>query len=93
MSSTYATVIIDAADKEQASADLGDDNLFTIQLSETGDEPVTQCAASGWFLNSQLDYIANQQAWPRTIFFGTDLDAQLAEAGLRIVITIAEPIN
>ena len=93
MNYTYATVIIDAADKEQASADLSDPNLFSIELSETGDEPVTHYGASGWFLNSQLDYIANQQAWPRTIFFGTDLDAQLAEAGLKIVMTVAEPIN
>lgn len=90
MSSTYATVILAAEDREQASADLEDANLFTIPLSESGQEPATHYAASGWFLNDQLDYIANQEIWPRTVRFGDDLDAHLTDAGLQQIV-VTEP--
>lgn len=90
MSSTYATVIIDAADLDEASTDLNDDKLFTIRLSPTGEEPPTHYAASGWFHNEQLDYIANQQMWPRSVRFGTDLATHVAEAGLQIIVTPQE---
>lgn len=83
---TYATVIIEAADLEQASSDLSDENLFSIRLSESGQEPATHYAASGWFLNEQLDYIANQELWARTVRFGDDLDAHLTDAGLQQIV-------
>lgn len=93
MESTYATVIIAAADREQAAADLEDDKLFTIRLSEDGQEPATHYAASGWFYNEQLDYIANQEFWARSVRFGNDLSAHLEAEGLKQIIDVAELIN
>lgn len=93
MSSTYATVIVSTADRATAHADLEDDNLFTIALSADGSDPATHYAASGWFLNGQLDFIANEAAWSKTMRFGNDLSAHLGAEGLKQVIDVAELIN
>lgn len=90
MDSTYATLIVSAADRDQAHTDLADQALLSIPLSANGAEPVTHYAASGWFLNAQLDFIANDATWPHTLRFGRDLDGHLADAGLQVVSVIPE---
>jgi len=89
MNSTYATVIITDANKQQAQSDMGD-GLFNVPLSSTGELPATNWMSSGWFFNEELDRICNigegAFTWPYQISFGDDWQAALDYLGLQIVI-------
>lgn len=87
MDYTYATVIIPAADQSAAQAEFP--AYFTTGLSADGTPPATNYVTSGPFENGELDHIANDVTWPRTIYFGSDTQAALDRAGLKIV---AEPM-
>lgn len=85
-SSTFANVFVAAADQAEAQADMGD-GFFTAQLSETGLAPATYFWSTGYFLDSELDKIVNDVAWPRTVKF-EDADQALSSMGLQPVIAV-----
>ncbi len=80
-SSTFATVVVAAADQAAAQADFPD--FFTAAYA-TADAPevITHYVSSGWFYDTELDQIVNEASWPRTVRFG---DAQAALNGLGLV--------
>ena len=84
-SSTFATVIIAAADQQAAQADFPD--MFTAGYTNNLEQPevATHFVSSGWFYDSELDQIVNDVTWPRTVRFG---DAQAALASLNLVPVI-----
>jgi hypothetical protein len=82
--STFANVFIAAADQEQAQSEIGE-GYFTAPLSADGTAPATHYWSTGYWLDSQLDFICNEATWPKTVKFG-DAQAALAEMGLQPVV-------
>jgi hypothetical protein len=88
MNSTFSSVFILAADQEQAQQDLGE-GYFTAPLSADGTAPATHYWSTGYWLDSQLDFIVNEATWPKTVKFG-DAQAALASMGLMPVVEAQE---
>jgi len=86
---TFASVIIAAADKAAAQADLSE-YQFTAPLSPTGEAPATHWMSSGPWDNEQLDFIVNEATWPSKVYFGTDWQAAVAAEGLMPVTEAPE---
>jgi nicotinamidase-related amidase len=84
MSSTYATVVIEAKYQSAAQEDTTDQH-FIVGYSSDGNLPVTNYVDSGWWLNEELDTIVNDATWPKQVFFGNDLQSVLADLGLTLV--------
>ncbi len=89
MNSTQATVIIADADKAQAQADLSE-YQFTVPLSASGEAPATNWMSSGWWYDSQLNDIVNVFTWPKQIYFGSDWQSAIAQAGLQVIPEVAQ---
>lgn len=92
-SSTFATVIIAAADQAAAQADFP--GMFTAGYANDPEQPevATHYVSSGWFFDAELDEIVNDVTWPRTVKFG-DAQAALANMGLvPVVMPVAEDEN
>jgi hypothetical protein len=85
MNSTYATVVIEAEYQAAAQADMGE-GFFVAGFSADGSAPATSYISSGWFLNSELDFIVNDATWPKQVFFGNDLQSVLTQLNLVPVI-------
>jgi hypothetical protein len=84
-SSTFATVIIQAADQAAAQEDFP--GLFTAAYADFADRPVTtHYVSSGFFYDEELDKIVNDVTWPRIVKFG-DAQAALTSQGLVPVVT------
>jgi hypothetical protein len=85
-SSTFATVIIAAADQSAAQEDFP--GLFTAGYTNNPDEPTiaTNYVSSGYFYDEELDKIVNDVTWPRIVKFG-DAQAALTSQGLVPVVT------
>ncbi len=80
-SSTFATVIIAAADQAAAQADFP--GLFTAAYADFADRTVTtNYVSSGFFYDEELDRIVNDVTWPRVVRFG---DAQQALIAMGLV--------
>jgi hypothetical protein len=84
MNSTFASVFITSEDQPAAQQDLGD-GYFTAPLSADGTAPATHYWSTGYWLDSQLDFIVNEATWPKTVKFG-DAQAALASMGLMPVV-------
>ena len=84
MDSTNVTIIIAAADQQAAQADLGAD-FFITPASATGQEPATNYFTSGWFLNTELDRIADEAQWKKKIR-SADWQVALAGEGLQMIV-------
>jgi hypothetical protein len=86
-SSTFATVIIAAADQAAAQADFPD--MFTAGYTNNPEQPeiATHYVSSGWFYDAELDEIVNDVTWPRVVKFG-DAQAALASMGLVPVVVM-----
>lgn len=86
--STFATVIVSAADQQAAQADFP--GMFTAAYSDNRDAPevATHYVSSGWFYDAELDQIVNEAKWPRVVKFGDAL-AALASLGLVQVREVA----
>jgi hypothetical protein len=84
MSSTYATVVIEAQYQAAAQADTTDLH-FIVGYSSDGLEPVTNYVDSGWWFNEERDTIVNDDTWPKQVFFGDDLQTVLTDLGLTLV--------
>lgn len=91
--STFATVIIAAADQSEAQADLP--GMFTSGYTDNPEQPevATHYVSSGFFYDEELDTIVNEVAWPRTVKFGP-ADAALASLNLvPVVVPTHEPVT
>lgn len=82
--STFANVFVAAAGQAAAQADMGE-GYFTAPLSADGSAPATHYWSTGYWLDSELDFIVNEAAWPKTVKFG-DASQALADMGLQPVI-------
>ena len=80
MTSTFATVIVAAADQAAAQADLP--GHFTAAYAADSTGPATHYVSSGFFFDTELDMIVNEAEWPKRVRFG---DAVVVLAGLGIV--------
>ena len=85
--STAATVIIAAADQAAAQADLPGHFILGYYEDVPGADPAvaTHYVDSGWWYDSELDLIVNTVTWPRTVRFGMDAGAVLAQMNLKPV--------
>lgn len=83
MTSTFATVIVAAADQAAAQADLP--GHFTAAYAADSTGPATHYVSSGFFFDTELDMIVNEAEWPKRVRFG---DAAAALAGLGLVPVI-----
>lgn len=85
--STAATVVIAAADQASAQADLPGHFILGYYEDVLGADPTvaTHYVDSGWWYDSELDLIVNTVKWPRTVRFGMDASAVLAEMNLKPV--------
>lgn len=81
---TFASVLISAADRQQAQADLGD-GFFNTPLSPTGEAPATNFMSSGPFDNSELNIVVNTAIWPKRVYFGQDWQAAISAEGLQMM--------
>lgn len=83
--STFATVIIAAADQEAAQADFPD--FFTAGYTDNPSEPAiaTRYVSSGWWMDTELDQIVNDATWARVVRFGD------AQAALNELVPVALP--
>jgi hypothetical protein len=83
--STFATVVVAAADQAAAQADFP--GMFTAGYTDNPDDPTvaTHYVSSGWFFDAELDQIVNTVTWPRVVKFG-DAQAALASLGLTPVV-------
>ena len=90
--STAATVIISAADQAAAQADLPGHFTIGYYLDVPGADPTvaTHYVDSGWWYDSELDMIVNNVAWPRTVRFGMDANAVLADMNLKQISYFGE---
>lgn len=82
---TFASVIVSAADRQQAQADLGD-GFFNTSLSPTGEAPATNFMSSGPFNNSELNIVVNTASWPKKVYFGQDWQAAISAEELQMVV-------
>lgn len=87
--STFATVIIAAADQEAAQADLPGNFTSAYTTDPTGAPPATNYVSSGWWLDTELNFIVNTAAWPKVVKFGDAQDA-LDSLGLVAVVPAVE---
>lgn len=87
MSSTYATVAVLAENLTEAQERFP--GFFTAAMSSTGEAPATHFVSSGYYLDTELDALVNDVAWPRRVVFG-DTQAALAKLGL---MAVQEPIE
>ena len=85
MDYTYATVIINAQDQQQAKDDV-DQGLFNTPLSSTGEEPPTHYMSSGPFGNEELNKIVNTTTWSKKIYFGQDWQMAIQTEQLNIIV-------
>ena len=83
--STFATVIITAADQAAAQTDLP--GMFTAGYTNDKDAPevATHYVSSGWFFDTELDQIVNEVTWYNIVKFG---DAQTALSGMGLIPVI-----
>jgi hypothetical protein len=79
--STFASVFIASEDQPAAQADLGE-GYFTAPLSADGTAPATHYWSTGYWLDTELDFIVNEATWPKTVKFG-DAQAALESMGLQ----------
>lgn len=84
--STFATAIIAAEDQEAAQADLPGNFTSAYTTDPTGAPPTTNYVSSGWWMDTELDFIVNTAAWPKVVKFG---DAQSALSTLALVPVVA----
>lgn len=83
--STFATVVITAANQEQAQIDLP--GHFDAGYTDNFDvDPLTatHCVSSGYFFDTELDFIVNEAVWPKKVRFG-DAQSALDSLGLKAV--------
>lgn len=83
MTSTFATVIVAAADQAAAQADLP--GHFTSAYAADAAGPATHYVSSGFFFDTELDMIVNEAEWPRKVYFGQDWQAAVAAEGLKML--------
>ena len=91
--STFATVVVPAADQPLAQTDFP--SMFTAGFCspEAEDKSVaTSYVSSGWFFDSELDQIVNEVTWPKIVKFG-DAQAALASLGLVPVLVPVEQVQ
>ena len=90
--STFATVIIAAADQQVAQTDLP--GMFTAGYTNDPEQPevATNYVSSGWFFDAELDEIVNEVTWPKIVKFG-DAQAALASLGLVPVQVSVEQVQ
>ena len=81
---TYATVIVPSENQSKAQAIAGADT-FVAGLSADGTEPATHYVTSGPFDNDQLNQFTDAE-WKKTIRFGDDWQAAIAELQLQGII-------
>jgi len=84
--STFATVIIAAADQEAAQADFPGHFDIGYTTDPDGAPPATHYVDSGYWYDTELDQIVNDVAWPKTVKFG-DAQAAISSMGLVRVVT------
>lgn len=84
--STFASVFIAAADQSAAQADLGD-GYFTAPLSVDGTETATHYWSTGYWFDSELDFIVNTANWQKVVKFG---DAQAALDSMGLIPVVVE---
>jgi len=82
MNYTFATVIIEDADKVDAQT--GYPNYFNSGASADGTQ-ATHWLSSGPFADVELNDIVNDQAWSKKVYFGQDWQAALTAEGLQQV--------
>jgi hypothetical protein len=87
--STFASAFVEAEYQEQAQQDMGV-GYFTAPLSPTGEAPSTHYWSTGYWLNTELDFIVNEATWPKTVKFG---DAQAALASMGLMPVVEEPVE
>lgn len=85
--STFATVIIAAEDQEAAQADLPGNFTSAYTTDPTGAPPATNYVSSGWWLDTELDFIVNEAVWQKKVKFG---DAQAALDAMGLVAVVPE---
>ena len=81
---TYATVIVPSENQSKAQAIAGADT-FVAGLSADGKQPATHYVTSGPFDNDQLNQLTDA-TWKKTIRFGDDWQAAIAELNLKTVV-------
>ena len=81
---TYATVIVPSENQAKAQAIAGADT-FVAGLSADGTQPATHYVTSGPFDNDQLNQFTDAE-WKKTIRFGDDWQAAIAELQLQGII-------
>ena len=81
---TYATVIVPSENQSKAQAIAGADT-FVAGLSADGTQPATHYVTSGPFDNEQLNQFTDAE-WKKTIRFGDDWQAAIAELQLQGII-------
>jgi hypothetical protein len=81
---TQATVIVAAADQAAAQADMGD-TVFIVGASPTGLAPATNYVTSGPWSNAEMDQMANDVAWPKKMYFGTEWQDALDQLKLKMI--------
>ena len=89
MTSTQATIIIPAESIEAARADMPGSFTAAYTTDAAGAAPATHYVGSGFFFNTELDFIVNDATWPKVVRFG-DAAAALAERGLVPVVETNE---
>ena len=87
--SIAATVIVAAADQAVAQADLPGHFILGYYEGVPGADSTvaTHYVDSGWWYYSELDLIVNIVKWSRTVRFGMDASAVLAEMNLKPIET------
>ena len=90
--STAATVVIAAADQSAAQADLPGHFILGYYEDVQGADPAiaTHYVDSGWWYDSEMDLIVNAVTWPRTVRFGVESGAVLAEMNLKQISSFGE---
>ena len=83
---TYATVIVPSENQSKAQAIAGADT-FVAGLSADGKQPATHYVTSGPFDNDQLNQLTDA-TWKKTIRFGDDWQAAIAELQLQGIIDV-----
>jgi hypothetical protein len=79
--STFATVSIPASAQAQAQADLPGQFTAPYTTDPDGAAPATNYVSSGYWLDTELDFVVNDATWPKTVLFG-DAQAAIAALGL-----------
>jgi hypothetical protein len=87
--STFASCFVEAQYQAAAQQDLGE-GYFTAPLSADGTAPATHYWSTGYWLDSQLDFIVNEATWPKTVKFG---DAQAALASMGLMPVVEDPVE